>query len=195
MSNSAYTRATADMKNAGLNPMMMFGSGSAASSPTGSTASTSAPNMALHNQTSPYAGIGQAVSQGVSSAVQAKTIDKMSEEMAKIVTEQKLNEATTALTGARTETEKEQPARVKAEVGLTSAKDSNVQQDTLQRRLDRARQEWEATKYLDLSEINDTIRKAGNVASWGGKTISDIVNPISHSARTVSSILRDRWPH
>lgn len=39
MSNTAYTRAVSDMKNAGLNPMMMFGGGSAASSPGGAAGS------------------------------------------------------------------------------------------------------------------------------------------------------------
>lgn len=42
MSNTAYQRATADMKAAGLNPMMMYGGGSAASSPSGSMATTQA---------------------------------------------------------------------------------------------------------------------------------------------------------
>lgn len=40
MSNTAYSRATADMRNAGLNPALMYGNGSAASTPSGGMAST-----------------------------------------------------------------------------------------------------------------------------------------------------------
>src|SRR4051794_28038645 len=63
MSNTAYQRASMDMKQAGLNPMMMFGSGSAASAPTrggagGSAPTASTPNKAPNKRTSPPRGPG-----------------------------------------------------------------------------------------------------------------------------------------
>jgi len=97
MSNTAYQRASSDMKAAGLNPMMMFGSGAAASSPTGSSIQAPMPQTK-----SPLGDLGSNVGQAVATAVQAKTMDKMSDEMANLKVQNDLIKKQTDLTNMNT---------------------------------------------------------------------------------------------
>lgn len=90
MSNTAYQRATADMKAAGLNPMMMFGgSGGAASSPSGGQA-----NIPVENP----------ISAGLATAMDAKRLSNET----KVSKAQKENlEADSYLKGNQANTEAE----------------------------------------------------------------------------------------
>lgn len=89
MSNTAYQRASADMTKAGLNPMMMFGSGGPASTPPGT-------------QQNAMSGLGDALKGSVKSATDAmisqKTMDYMTDQMAKMKAEQANVEANTKAT-------------------------------------------------------------------------------------------------
>lgn len=49
LSNTAYSRAVSDMRNAGLNPALMFGSATASSTPSGATASSAKSSFKYQN--------------------------------------------------------------------------------------------------------------------------------------------------
>lgn len=182
MSSTAYQRASQDMQSAGLNPAMMFGSGSAASTPGGSTPSF---GTAKSEKTSPFAALGDAASKAVTSAVQFKTMDKMSDEMSNLEVENTRLRKQVDQVAAQTATEMSRKGNIEAQT-------KNVEQDTLKQKLDRARQEFEAIKYLDLSGIPDAARKAGNIGAWAGGKISDTVSPLLSSAKGVAGLLPRR---
>lgn len=178
MSSTAYQRSAKDMTAAGLNPMMMFGSGSAASTPGGSSIQAPMPQ-----NTSPMAGIGKAVDQVVNTAVQAKTFDKMTEEVAKIGTERARMEAETRLTEDQRKTEQAKPSLIRGQAEVAGAEADKLKRDV-------PRQEWDALKYLDLSHITDMARCTGNVASWGAGRFGDVIAPIGQAVGSASGFSR-----
>lgn len=182
MSSTAYQRASQDMQTAGLNPMMMFGSGSAASSPSGGVPNLQAPKR---EQTSPLANLGDAASKAVSSAVAFKTMDKMSDEMANLEAENyRIRETTKNIAqSTKTETERTRGTRL-------SADETGERRD--ERKRDIPRQEWEAIRHLDYSGIPDAARKAGNIGAWGGGKVSDTISPLLNGAMSVKRLLPQR---
>lgn len=126
MSNSAYTRAMADMRNAGLNPILAAKQGGA-STPSGAMASgaqasASSPNMALHNTRSAWEGLGEAVNKMVNTAISAKTFEKMTEEIANVQADTAKTKAVEALHKQQTLTEFQETGRRQAEKGVSEYK-------------------------------------------------------------------------
>ena len=110
MSSTAYQRSSADMTAAGLNPMMMFSSGSAASTPAGASPSPSVKSGFDSD------ALQKAVSTSTQIRVAAATIDNLVEQNAKIK--------------AEVLTEKQRPLLVANEAGLKANQQGLVRADT-----------------------------------------------------------------
>lgn len=181
MSNTAFQRSSEDMQAAGLNPMLMFGSGGPASTPGGSQASGSAAHFQSPRQEnrSALAGIGDAVEKSVSSAISIKQFEKMTDEIANLKVKNAQIEAETSLTGQREKTEKEETLRRAVEAQLK-------QMDLPGARV-RAR-EGEAKEEI----IGDTVKKLiqGGYISEKTSGMTDQLGSLLGSATGLKRLLK-----
>ena len=163
MSNTAYQRASADMQAAGLNPMMMFGHGGAASSPQGSGAT-------------PLVKSGldaDAVQKAISSAVSVAATDAQVKNL----------EAETAKKRAETITELQRPGLVDADVALRRSQErvSGQEEKIKQQIVPIVRNEALTAKNQEA--INATARRLLDQFSFGGKKSSDTLRPVTDFLR------------
>lgn len=191
MSSTAYQRASQDMQAAGLNPMMMFGSGSAASTPSGGVPNLQAPK---NDTQSGFANMGEQIGRVVNAAISAKTYDKMTQEVANMQTQQ-------ALTAAQTKTEAEKPALVRAEAATEKEKPSYVASQRFNVDTSTAKEanlmpvyRLKGTEADDvLGTVPDWLRKTLNVGEYAGRKAGDTLAPILNSARKAKSLFSDRF--
>lgn len=165
MSNTAYQRASADMQAAGLNPMMMFGSGGAASSPQG-TGATPLVKSGLD---------ADAVQKAIASAAQAELVDAQVKKLeAETITELRRPAQVEALTA----TEKFRPSSVIAGTDLSREKaitERNIQ--------DRYRESLpivkdDALSAENRSAMNATARRLLDQGALAGKAASSTLRPV-----------------
>lgn len=198
-SNTAYQRASADMQLAGLNPAAMFGSGSAASTPSvgaasGSAASVSTPSAPMPQNTSAMAGIAKAAEVALNSAITAKTYDKMTEEIANLKEQQ-------ARTAAETSTERERPALVQAQVASEKERPALIVQQGSSAREQALKTANESSRIANempesrlkgmnaqsLIDMPQWVRDAAVKAGFVGNKVDDALAPILNSAKAARS--------
>lgn len=156
MSNTAYQRAMADMKSAGLNPILAYQQGGAG---IGSGAQAS---VKLENA---MEGMGKGVSSAGQLAQRVAELNNIKAETANKVSQEQLNNANALLTGANIERTKQetitsavQAEKLKAEAALTT---EELQSPAARRAL-YAAQGHSARSQGDLNDVNrEQIEKYG----------------------------------
>ncbi|WNK14376.1 MAG: DNA pilot protein [Microvirus sp.] len=190
MSNTAYQRASQDMQSAGLNPMMMFGSGSAASSPQASQAQAPTPMTR-----SSMSDLGENVGRAVSTAISAKTFEKMTQEIANL-------RADEAVRKSQDITERLRPEQIVAEIGEREARTRHLKANLPVAELEgvsaKAVQKLPAWLVDSVSQLDWGAQKGGSALKMVGEMLSGAVGVGKAARNSATSFRRGmdaEWEH
>lgn len=152
LSNSAYQRATADMKKAGLNPMLAYSQGGA-STPTGAMASLTAPRKG--DIGAGLANTAKSIATGVPQLQNMNSQTELNRAQANTQVEQSKNlGATTQQTAATTEKVKQETKTAKEQAKIKE----------MEREYQESRQKWDV-KSAPIDAANDRLESFVNTIS------------------------------
>lgn len=183
MSNTAYQRSMADMKAAGLNPILAYQQGGA-SSPAGGLASAQAATMA--NALDPLA---EGISSAASKAKEAEGINLVKEQSKNTLSQTELNKASEALTKQLDSKAAQDTATSAAQMRAAIATEQNTSADTVNKTIQAGILSNDAVTAYQRSRIAkaeaDQSEKYGP-GTWGnlGGTIEKAIGRIVDYQRT-----------
>jgi len=184
MSNTAFQRSMADMKKAGLNPILAYQQGGA-STPAGGLASAQAATM--QNELDPLA---EGISSAASKAKEAEAIGLTAAQTKNTVSQTELNKANEALTKQLDAKAEQDKATSAAQMRSAIATEKNTSADTINKTIQAGILAHDTTTAYQRSRLAEA--QADQANKYGPGTLGEIGGTVEKALGRLININRQR---